>query len=144
MQLMVKVFALVQILLVALFPAAHALRRDEFPKEFVFGASTSAYQVLLSLSLIIPFHLSPFSSRHFILQCTLLFLFLIMSYTIYERLKVQPMRMAGSQAHGIPSLMLHLVSIFYSHMFLGINFSFHCLMLLFCSNNSSSKYIFRE
>ena len=102
MKLMVKVFALVQILLVALFPAAHALRRDEFPPEFVFGASTSAYQVLLSLSLITPFHLSPFTSRHFILQCTLLFLFLIMSYTIYERLKVQPMRMAGSQAHGIP------------------------------------------
>ncbi|WVZ06486.1 hypothetical protein V8G54_019832 [Vigna mungo] len=46
MQLMLKVFALVQIsLLVALFPAAHALHRDEFPPEFVFGASTSAYQV---------------------------------------------------------------------------------------------------
>ncbi|ESW12260.1 hypothetical protein PHAVU_008G097700 [Phaseolus vulgaris] len=45
MQLMVKVFALLQILFVALFPAVHALRRDEFPPEFVFGASTSAYQV---------------------------------------------------------------------------------------------------
>ncbi|KAK7373944.1 hypothetical protein VNO80_07366 [Phaseolus coccineus] len=45
MQLMVKVFALLQIFLVALFPAAHALRREEFPQEFVFGASTSAYQV---------------------------------------------------------------------------------------------------
>ncbi|XP_047181504.1 beta-glucosidase 11-like [Vigna umbellata] len=46
MKLMLKVFALAQILLlVALFPAAHALHRDEFPPEFVFGASTSAYQV---------------------------------------------------------------------------------------------------
>jgi len=45
-----KAFGLAQILLVALFPAVHALHRDEFPPEFVFGASTSAYQVLLSLS----------------------------------------------------------------------------------------------
>ncbi|XP_068487271.1 beta-glucosidase 11-like [Phaseolus vulgaris] len=45
MLLMMKVFALLQIFLVALFPAAHALRRDQFPPEFVFGASTSAYQV---------------------------------------------------------------------------------------------------
>jgi len=79
MQLMMKVFALLQIFLVALFPAAHALRRDEFPPEFVFGASTSAYQVLLSLSLIIPFHLSPFTTTHFIVLPTLFFLFLIMS-----------------------------------------------------------------
>jgi len=79
MQLMVKVFALLQILFVALFPAVHALRRDEFPPEFVFGASTSAYQVHLSLSLIIPFHLSPFTTTHFIVLPTLFFLLLIMS-----------------------------------------------------------------
>ncbi|TKY65810.1 Hydroxyisourate hydrolase [Spatholobus suberectus] len=45
MRLMLKVFALIQLLLVALLPAAHTLHRNEFPPDFVFGASTSAYQV---------------------------------------------------------------------------------------------------
>ncbi|KAK7294713.1 hypothetical protein RJT34_17606 [Clitoria ternatea] len=39
-------FALMQLLLVILIlPCAHTLSRDQFPPDFVFGASTSAYQV---------------------------------------------------------------------------------------------------
>ncbi|KAK7294716.1 hypothetical protein RJT34_17609 [Clitoria ternatea] len=56
---MLKVVFLIH--LVTFFPAAHTLSRDQFPPSFVFGASTSAYQL---------------------------------------------MKMAGSQAYGIPSPML--------------------------------------
>ncbi|XP_020235694.1 beta-glucosidase 11 [Cajanus cajan] len=38
-------FGLFQLLLVALISSSHALSKDEFPPEFLFGASTSAYQV---------------------------------------------------------------------------------------------------
>lgn len=115
MQLMLKVFALAQIsLLVALFPAAHALHRDEFPPEFVFGASTSAYQVLLSFSSLINH-----SFFHFVVLPTLfvsVYDYVLNHICIYERLKVQRMKMAGSQAFGILSLMLYLVSILCSHI----------------------------
>nr|KYP46692.1 Hydroxyisourate hydrolase [Cajanus cajan] len=42
---MLKVFGLLQLLLVAFIPSVNTLHRDEFPPDFVFGASTSAYQV---------------------------------------------------------------------------------------------------
>ncbi|TKY65811.1 Beta-glucosidase 11 [Spatholobus suberectus] len=45
MALMLKVFAVIELVLVIVHPGAHALSRDEFPSDFVFGASTSAYQV---------------------------------------------------------------------------------------------------
>ncbi|KAJ1381197.1 Glycoside hydrolase family 1 [Sesbania bispinosa] len=48
MALILKVFALTELiaatLLVAVFPGAYTLSRDDFPADFVFGASTSAYQ----------------------------------------------------------------------------------------------------
>jgi len=49
MRLMMKVFAVIGLVLLIVHPAAHALSRDQFPPDFVFGASTSAYQVLLCL-----------------------------------------------------------------------------------------------
>ncbi|RDX98302.1 Beta-glucosidase 11, partial [Mucuna pruriens] len=42
---MLKVFAVIELVWVIVQPSAHALSRDEFPPDFVFGASTSAYQV---------------------------------------------------------------------------------------------------
>lgn len=57
MALILKVFALnvaVVVLLVILLPSAYGLSRDEFPSDFVFGASTSAYQVCSFLSFSIP------------------------------------------------------------------------------------------
>ncbi|CAJ1806676.1 unnamed protein product [Sphenostylis stenocarpa] len=45
MDLILKVLAVVELVLVIVHPGAHALSRDEFPSDFVFGASTSAYQV---------------------------------------------------------------------------------------------------
>ncbi|KAH1242098.1 Beta-glucosidase 11 [Glycine max] len=45
MRLMLKVFAVIKLVLVIVHPSAHALSRDEFPPDFVFGASSSAYQV---------------------------------------------------------------------------------------------------
>ncbi|RDX98303.1 Beta-glucosidase 11, partial [Mucuna pruriens] len=45
MSLMLRGFALIQLVLIALLPAAHTLHRDEFPPDFVFGASSSAYQI---------------------------------------------------------------------------------------------------
>ncbi|KAK7395092.1 hypothetical protein VNO78_15634 [Psophocarpus tetragonolobus] len=45
MRSMLKVFAVFELVLVVLHHASHALNRDEFPPDFVFGASTSAYQV---------------------------------------------------------------------------------------------------
>ncbi|XP_061366410.1 beta-glucosidase 11-like isoform X2 [Gastrolobium bilobum] len=44
MGLMLKVFALTAVL-IALLPSAYTFTRDDFPSDFVFGASTSAYQV---------------------------------------------------------------------------------------------------
>ncbi|XP_027186221.1 beta-glucosidase 11-like isoform X2 [Cicer arietinum] len=41
MVLILKIFAV----LVAIIPNAYSLSRDDFPSDFVFGASTSAYQV---------------------------------------------------------------------------------------------------
>jgi len=38
------------VLLVILLPSAYSLNKDEFPSDFVFGVSTSAYQVCSSLS----------------------------------------------------------------------------------------------
>lgn len=68
MALILKVFALTVVLLVFLHSGADSLSRDDFPNDFVFGASTSAYQVPLSLSpflvfsaLAIPF----FTSDHY-------------------------------------------------------------------------------
>lgn len=55
MRLVLKVFAVVELVLLIVHPGAQALSRDEFPRDFVFGASTSAYQVLLSPSLSV-FH----------------------------------------------------------------------------------------
>jgi len=46
--LMLKVFAVIELVLLIVHPCAHGLSRDQFPPDFVFGASTSAYQVLLS------------------------------------------------------------------------------------------------
>ncbi|KAL2337101.1 hypothetical protein Fmac_011547 [Flemingia macrophylla] len=45
MSFKLKVFGLIQLLLVANIPAALTLHRDEFPPDFVFGAATSAFQV---------------------------------------------------------------------------------------------------
>ncbi|XP_020235716.1 beta-glucosidase 11 isoform X2 [Cajanus cajan] len=45
LSLMLKVFAVIELVLVILHHGAHALSRDDFPPEFVFGASTAAYQV---------------------------------------------------------------------------------------------------
>lgn len=56
MALILKVLALKEllnvavVLLVILLPSAYGLSRDEFPSYFVFGASTSAYQVCSFLS----------------------------------------------------------------------------------------------
>ncbi|KAK7373949.1 hypothetical protein VNO80_07371 [Phaseolus coccineus] len=44
-RLMLKVFAVIELVLVIVHHGAHALSRDQFPPDFVFGASTSAYQV---------------------------------------------------------------------------------------------------
>jgi len=44
----------VVLLLVILLPSVYGLNRDEFPSDFVFGASTSAYQVCSFLSFSIP------------------------------------------------------------------------------------------
>jgi len=46
MDLILKVFAVIELVLVIVHPSVHALSRDEFPPDFVFGASDSAYQVL--------------------------------------------------------------------------------------------------
>jgi len=46
---MMKVFAVIGLVLLIVHPGTHALSRDQFPPDFVFGASTSAYQVLLCL-----------------------------------------------------------------------------------------------
>jgi len=57
MALILKVFALLTsavVLLVILLPSAYGLSRNEFPSDFVFGASTSAYQVCSFLSFSIP------------------------------------------------------------------------------------------
>jgi hypothetical protein len=44
--------AAVLVVIILLLPeTAYSLRRDEFPSDFVFGASTSAYQVCSSLCL---------------------------------------------------------------------------------------------
>ncbi|XP_068487272.1 beta-glucosidase 11-like isoform X1 [Phaseolus vulgaris] len=45
MDLILKVFAVIELVLLMVHPSAHALSRDEFPPDFVFGASASAYQV---------------------------------------------------------------------------------------------------
>ncbi|XP_047181502.1 beta-glucosidase 10-like [Vigna umbellata] len=45
MRFMLKVFAVVELVLLIDHTGAHALSRDQFPRDFVFGASTSAYQV---------------------------------------------------------------------------------------------------
>ncbi|KAL2337100.1 hypothetical protein Fmac_011546 [Flemingia macrophylla] len=45
LSLMLKVVAVIELVLVILHPGSHALSRDDFPPDFVFGASTSAYQV---------------------------------------------------------------------------------------------------
>ncbi|QCE11947.1 beta-glucosidase 11-like [Vigna unguiculata] len=45
MRLMMKVFAVIGLVLLIVHPGTHALSRDQFPPDFVFGASTSAYQV---------------------------------------------------------------------------------------------------
>ncbi|KAK7373948.1 hypothetical protein VNO80_07370 [Phaseolus coccineus] len=45
MLLMLKVFAVTELVLVIVHRGAHALSRDQFPPDFVFGASTSAYQI---------------------------------------------------------------------------------------------------
>ncbi|RZB60351.1 Beta-glucosidase 11 isoform F [Glycine soja] len=42
---MLKVFAVIELVLLIVYPGAHGLSRDDFPPGFVFGASTSAYQV---------------------------------------------------------------------------------------------------
>ncbi|KAK7373946.1 hypothetical protein VNO80_07368 [Phaseolus coccineus] len=45
MDLILNVFVVVELVLLIVHPTAHALSRDEFPPDFVFGASASAYQV---------------------------------------------------------------------------------------------------
>ncbi|XP_027928105.1 beta-glucosidase 11-like isoform X1 [Vigna unguiculata] len=45
MRLMMKVFAVIGLVLLIVHPGTHALSRDQFPPDFVFGASTSAYQL---------------------------------------------------------------------------------------------------
>ncbi|XP_017407301.1 beta-glucosidase 11 isoform X2 [Vigna angularis] len=45
MRFMLKVFAVVELVLLIVHPGAQALSRHQFPRDFVFGASTSAYQV---------------------------------------------------------------------------------------------------
>ncbi|XP_027349087.1 beta-glucosidase 11-like [Abrus precatorius] len=46
MIMLLKIFAIIiQLLLVTVLNGVHSLHRDEFPLDFVFGASTSAYQV---------------------------------------------------------------------------------------------------
>ncbi|BAT84080.1 hypothetical protein VIGAN_04135200 [Vigna angularis var. angularis] len=45
MRLVLKVFAVVELVLLIVHPGAQAFSRDQFPRDFVFGASTSAYQV---------------------------------------------------------------------------------------------------
>ncbi|XP_047181503.1 beta-glucosidase 11-like [Vigna umbellata] len=45
MDFILKAFAVLELVLVILHSSAHALSRDEFPSDFVFGASASAYQV---------------------------------------------------------------------------------------------------
>jgi len=47
-RLMMKVLTVIELVLLIVHHCAHALSRDQFPPDFVFGASTSAYQVLLS------------------------------------------------------------------------------------------------
>ena len=100
--LMLKVFAVIELVLLIVHPCAYALSRDQFPPDFVFGASTSAYQVLLS----------PFLS-FFTLFTVIVFPFfaefVVISYEFCERLKVQQMKMAESQAYGTPSLILEMV-----------------------------------
>ena len=51
MMMWMKVLVLLELLASALL-VVDALSRDDFPPHFLFGASTSAYQVLLSLFLI--------------------------------------------------------------------------------------------
>ena len=55
---MLKVFAVIELVLLIVYPGAHGLSRDDFPPGFVFGASTSAYQVHLSLSQFLNFSMS--------------------------------------------------------------------------------------
>ncbi|XP_052728900.1 beta-glucosidase 11 isoform X2 [Vigna angularis] len=45
MRFMLKVFAVLELVLLIVHRGAHAFSRDQFPRDFVFGASTSAYQV---------------------------------------------------------------------------------------------------
>ncbi|CAJ1806589.1 unnamed protein product [Sphenostylis stenocarpa] len=45
MVLMLKVLAVTELVFLIVHPRVHALSRDQFPPDFVFGASTSAYQV---------------------------------------------------------------------------------------------------
>ncbi|CAJ1806768.1 unnamed protein product [Sphenostylis stenocarpa] len=45
MVLMLKVLAVIELVFLIVHPGVHALSRDQFPPDFVFGASTSAYQV---------------------------------------------------------------------------------------------------
>ncbi|KAK8466455.1 hypothetical protein PHAVU_008G097100 [Phaseolus vulgaris] len=42
---MMKVLAVIELVLLIVHHCAHALSRDQFPPDFVFGASTSAYQI---------------------------------------------------------------------------------------------------
>jgi hypothetical protein len=55
MALILKNFSMNELLTVAavllaiLLPCAYSLNKDEFPSDFVFGVSTSAYQVCSSL-----------------------------------------------------------------------------------------------
>ena len=55
---MLKVFAVIELVLLIVYPGAHGLSRDDFPPGFVFGASTSAYQVHVSLSQFVNFSMS--------------------------------------------------------------------------------------
>ncbi|KAK8466452.1 hypothetical protein PHAVU_008G097000 [Phaseolus vulgaris] len=44
-RLMMKVLTVIELVLLIVHHCAHALSRDQFPPDFVFGASTSAYQI---------------------------------------------------------------------------------------------------
>ena len=74
---MLKVFAVIELVLLIVYPGAHGLSRDDFPPGFVFGASTSAYQVHFSLSQFLNVYYYICSCNFFLFTSIILFTVLV-------------------------------------------------------------------